>query len=154
SGHNDPILRSGVDAPVQKQQPLSRELLQFPPELVSAAEQRHVSRILEVGQTNDPVDAMRRAQVMTDVELLQSQNAPSPGGTLENRGAAHASHANHNHVVIHEAQRSREVVGYRLLVFRRRQLADLLRFKQSQPTTNNQGPNFNAKLTSMTPLRA
>src|SRR5262245_16273574 len=90
--------RTGIDASGCDQQHLSRELFELTPELVRAAEERDVCGIFPIGETNDPGQAVRRAEFVRDFELLEPENAkPSPRKVKQSR-ASHAADAEHDRV--------------------------------------------------------
>ncbi len=95
------VLRAAIDRAGGDQQRLAGRPLGLGPELVGAAQQRHVGRVLVVRQADDAADAVRGAHGVRDVEALQPQHALAAAGELPAGGAAHAAHADHDHVPLH-----------------------------------------------------
>jgi hypothetical protein len=50
--------------------PFFRDALHLTPQLVGAAQQRDVGGILGIRKADNPVDSVRRAEFVADVELL------------------------------------------------------------------------------------
>ena len=70
------------------QELLTRHRLEVAPELVGPAEQRHVARILVVGEPDDPGDPVRRPALVGHPESLDAQNAQARARQVVQRGAA------------------------------------------------------------------
>src|SRR4051812_42163411 len=74
-------------------------LLKLTPERVGALEQRHVRRVLVVGEPDDSVDAVRGAHAVRDVEALQPEYALASLRKLVDGGAAHPAHPDDDDVI-------------------------------------------------------
>ena len=72
--------------------------LEGAPFLVGAPEQRHVGGILEIRQPDDAALAVRRAAVVTRLELLEADDALPAFGELIERGAASRAEPDHRGV--------------------------------------------------------
>src|SRR5919199_4248384 len=96
----DPLVgRPGVDRAGDVQEPLPRDLLDLPPQLVRAAQQQHVRGMLIVGQADDARVPVRGTPGMRNAEPFQAQHPLAPSREVVACRAAHAPHANHDHVV-------------------------------------------------------
>ena len=82
--------------------------LELAPQLVGSPEQRHVVGVLEVGEPDDPRQAVRRAVLVEQVEALEPEDALSAPGEVIERGASHPADSDHDDVVpIHGPDPSR-----------------------------------------------
>ena len=108
--HDAPVLGAGVDAAGHEQEPLARGGLELPPHLVGAPEQRHVGRVLHIGEADDAVDAVRGAHRMRDVEALEPEHALAASGELPARRRTHAADPGDDHVV-GSARHNRSTIG-------------------------------------------
>ena len=73
--------------------------LQIVPQREGAQQQRHVGRVLVVGEADDAGDSVRRAHRVRDVEPLQPQRAQSAPRQVITGGGAHATDADDDGVV-------------------------------------------------------
>jgi hypothetical protein len=72
----DGVLRGGgVDGAGDVEQLLAGRRLQLPPEGKGAAQQRHVARVLVVGEADDPGEAVGGAHRVGDVVALQPRTS-------------------------------------------------------------------------------
>ena len=99
AGEDHLLRRAGVDRAGHVQQLLSGRRLQLAPQLVGAAQQRHVVDVLVVGEPDDPRDAVRRALLVRNVEPLEAEHSPAAARQVVERGAAHAADADDDRVV-------------------------------------------------------
>ena len=74
-------------------------VLELAPQLVRAADERDVGRVLEVRETDDPRDSVRRPEVVRHLEALDAEHALAPPGQVVERGAPHSSDSDHDRVV-------------------------------------------------------
>ena len=73
--------------------------LELAPELVGAAEQRDVVRVLVVGEADDPRLAVHRPALVDEAELLEPEHAAAAAREVVQRGAAHRPDAGDDRVV-------------------------------------------------------
>jgi hypothetical protein len=86
------------------QEPRAGTLLEPPPELVRALDDRDVQRLLEVGLADDPSAAVRRAERVRRPVAVEAEHALPARGELERGLAAHRTEPDHSDVVAsHEA---------------------------------------------------
>jgi hypothetical protein len=69
------------------------------PQFVGAAQQRDVVGMLVVAESNQPRVAVRRAEIVGDVVLLESENTPATHRQLAAGGRAHRTDPDHDHVI-------------------------------------------------------
>ena len=72
---------------------------EVPPEVVGAAEERDVARVLGVGKADDARVAVARAAVVAGLELLQAQAVGAGLGEVVEGGAAHGTQPHHDSVI-------------------------------------------------------
>ena len=65
--------------------------LEVPPEVVGAAQEGHVARVLGVGQPDDSRVAVARAAAVAGLELLEAQAGGAGLGEVVEGGAAHGA---------------------------------------------------------------
>jgi hypothetical protein len=90
---------AALDDPGDVQELLARLPLQLAPELVRAAQERHVVGVLEVPEPDDPRDAVGRAELVRDVEALEPEHAPAAPREVVGGRASHPADADDDHVV-------------------------------------------------------
>ena len=83
----DPV--PSLDDPGDEEELLFGLGLEFAPELVRATKQRHVVRVLEVRESDDPRQPVRRALLVQQVEALEAENAFAASGEVVERCASH-----------------------------------------------------------------
>jgi hypothetical protein len=88
-----------VDAAGDVQQLLAAQRFESAPPLVGAPQQRHVRWMLEIGEPDDAIDAMRRSAIVRDVELLEAEHAQAAARQLIYGSAAHAADADDDGIV-------------------------------------------------------
>src|SRR6476659_1102652 len=99
---------AAFDDPRHMEELFIRLGFELAPQLVGSLEQRHVVGMLEVGEPDDPRQAVRRAMLMKQVEALESERALSAPGEVIERGASHPADSDHDDVVpIHGPDPSR-----------------------------------------------
>ena len=81
------------------QQRLVESVLQFTPQGERTAEQRHVGRVLEIGQADNAGEPMGRAEPVPKFVLLEGQHPKAAGREVGGGGAPHAAHAGDDHIV-------------------------------------------------------
>ena len=101
AGKQFAILAASIDRTGRDQQFLAARRFDVMPELVGAQQQRHVIRVLVIGQPDDAADAVGRAHRMGDVEPLQAENPLAAARQLEGGRAAHAADADDDDVIYH-----------------------------------------------------
>ena len=77
--------------------PASR--LELAPQLVRAAEQRHVVGVLEVREPDDPREPVRGALLVEQVEALEPEDALAAAGEVVERRAPHSADSDDDDVV-------------------------------------------------------
>jgi hypothetical protein len=92
-------LRPGIDRPGDEEQWLARQPLRLAPKFIGAAEQRHIGRMLEIGEADDPVQPMRRPHPMPDIKPLDPEHPQPPPRQLPAGSRAHAAEADDDDVV-------------------------------------------------------
>ncbi len=92
-------LGAGVHGPGDMDQILPGLGLQVVPQLESPPHQGDVGGVLVVGETEYPVHPVRRAVLVGDVVLLQSQHPAAASCEVMEGGAPHRPHADDDHVV-------------------------------------------------------
>jgi len=76
-------LGTALEATGGDQQPLVGHSFEVMPQLVAAAQERHVRRVLVVRQPNDPRQTVRRPPLVEELELLQAeQPLAAPGQVI------------------------------------------------------------------------
>ena len=78
---------------------LARLGLELAPELVRAAEERHVVGMLEVREADDPGEPVRGAALVKQVEALESEDAPAATREVVERCAPHPADSDDDDVV-------------------------------------------------------
>ena len=92
-------LVAAFDDPRDVEQLLAGLGLELAPELVRAAEERHVVGVLEVGEADDPCEAVRGAALVKEVEALEPEDAPAASREVVEGGAPHAADSDDDGVV-------------------------------------------------------
>ena len=72
---------------------LSGETLELAPQLIRAPEQRHVRRVLPVGEPDDSGEPVGRAVLVHQVVALEPEHPQAPAREVEQRRAAHPAKA-------------------------------------------------------------
>ena len=93
------VLRPALERAGGDEQPLAGIGLEVVPQLVRPPEQRHVRGVLVVREADDPGDAVRRAELVEEVELLQPEHALAASREVIRRGRPHPSEADDDCVV-------------------------------------------------------
>src|SRR4030088_2362637 len=62
--------------------------------------------MLGVGQSNDSADSVRRAKLVRNVKLLETQDFYASARQMINSGAAHAADTHHDDIINHVGARS------------------------------------------------
>ena len=88
-----------IDTPGDVEQPLARQRLQLTPQLVRPAEQRDVGRMFPVGEPDDAGEPVRGAELVDQIEALESEHPEAPAREVIQRGAPHAAEAEDDDVV-------------------------------------------------------
>ena len=99
AGEDDLVRAAGVDGAGDLEQVASAFPFQLVPQLEGAQQQRHVRRVLVVGETDDARDAVRRAHRVRNVEALQPQRAQAAPRQVIAGGGAHTADADDDRVV-------------------------------------------------------
>ena len=99
AAHDSPVLGPGRERADDLEQPLARPRLELAPELVGAAKQADVSRLLVVGKADDPRLAVHRAAVVHEPELLEAEHPLTPPGEVKGGRGAHRADADDDRVV-------------------------------------------------------
>ena len=73
--------------------------LELAPQLIGAAHQRHIGRMLEIGEADDAGLAMRRAAIVVRRETIEPEHALTAAGQMIERGASHDAEPAHHDVV-------------------------------------------------------
>ena len=81
------------------QQRLVESVLQVTPQGERPAEQRHVGRILEIGEADDAREPMGRAEPMPELVLLEGQHTETARREVGGSGTPHAAHAGDDHII-------------------------------------------------------
>src|SRR5687768_7264483 len=89
---------AGVEAARDEKQLLARLSLGLAPELVGAAEQRDVARMLEIGDPDDPVPSVRRPHHVPEIEPLEPEDALSSAGELPQGRRTHGADADDDRI--------------------------------------------------------
>jgi hypothetical protein len=103
--------QADVEAAGHREEALAEVALQRLPAGKRQAHQRHVARMLEVGEAEDARGAGRRAKLVGDGEPLQPEHAPAAPGELVDRRRAHAAGADDD--VIEDLTAHGAIVGWR-----------------------------------------
>ena len=82
------------------QQRLVESVLQVTPQGERPAEQRHVGRILEIGEADDAREPMGRAEPMPEFVLLEGQHPKAACREVGGGGAPHPAHTGDDHIVL------------------------------------------------------
>ena len=90
---------AGVQRPGGDEQLLAGGLRRLAPQFEGALEQRHIGRVLVIGEADDARDAVRGALCMGDVEAFEPEHPFAAAGQLPARRRAHAADPDHDHVV-------------------------------------------------------
>ena len=78
--------------------------LELAPQLVRAAQKRHVVRVLEVREADDAREPVRRALLVEQVEALEPEHALAAAGEVVERSAPHSADSDDDDVVpLHRA---------------------------------------------------
>ena len=78
--------------------------LELAPQLVRAAEERHVVGVLEVREADDPRQPVRGALLVEEVEALEPEHALAAAGEVVERSAPHTADPDDDDVVpLHRA---------------------------------------------------
>ena len=91
--------RPRIDRARDEEELLAEAALQFAPVLIGTAQQRHVGGILEIGEPDDPVEAVRGAHRVGNVEALEPEHPHTAPGKLPAGGRAHAADTDHDDIV-------------------------------------------------------
>ena len=94
-----PILRAALERAGGDEQPLAGIGLEVVPELVGPPQERHVRRMLVVGQPDDPGQPVRRAELVEEVELLQPEYPPPAARQVIGRCGPHPAEADDDRVI-------------------------------------------------------
>ena len=109
------------------QQLAAASRLKLAPQLIGAAQQRHVGRMLEIAEPDDAGFAVRGAAVVARREALDAEHARAAPRQLRQRRAAHRAEADHDHVELRHRptrlSRSGPLFKSRLCSNRRRKFA-------------------------------
>ena len=90
--------------PVIAQELLAGFGLELAPQLVRAAEERHVVGVLEVREPDDPRQPVRGALLVEQVETLEPEDALAAAGEVVERSAPHSADSDDDDVVaLHRA---------------------------------------------------
>ena len=81
------------------EQLLAGQRLELVPQLVAATQERDVGRVLVVGEPDDAGQAVRRAELVQQVVLLQAEHAPPAARQVVRRGGPHSAQADDDRVV-------------------------------------------------------
>ena len=73
--------------------------LELAPELIGAPDEGHVRRVLEVGEPDDPRDPVRGAELVRDVEPLDTEHALPAAREVIQRRAPHPADSDDDDVV-------------------------------------------------------
>ena len=92
-------LLAPLDDPGDREQPLARFLLELVPELVGAADERHVVGVLEVGEPDDARVPVRGPVLVEHVEALDAQDALPAAREVVERRASHPADSDDDGVV-------------------------------------------------------
>jgi hypothetical protein len=93
------VLGTALDRARDDEEPLAGIGLEVAPELVRPPEERHVRRMLVVRQPDDPRQPVRGAELMQQVELLQSKHALAATRQVIGRCGPHPAQADDDDVV-------------------------------------------------------
>ena len=96
--HHTP-LGAHIEPTRDVEQRLGEPLLQLTPQGKGATQQGDVRRILEIGQPDNAREAMRRAEAVAEVMLLQRQHAKASGGHVVRGGTPHTPNAGDDYVI-------------------------------------------------------
>ena len=99
AGHDRAVGRADLDDAGDVHELPAGRRLELAPELIGAAQQRHVGRMLEIAEPDDAGLAVRGAAVMARRESLDADDAQPAARKLIQRGAAHRAEPDHRHVV-------------------------------------------------------
>ena len=97
--------RAVVDALARFENPRDGEellpglVLELAPQLVRAAQERHVVRMLEVPEPDDPRQSVGRAVLVQHVEAFEPEHAAAPPSEVVERCAPHPADSDHDRVV-------------------------------------------------------
>jgi hypothetical protein len=107
---DEAVRRSRVHRPGDVQEPLACHRLELAPQLVGAAQQRHVARMLEVGEPDHSCHPVGRALLVRHSEALDPEDAQAAAGEVEQGRAAETPDSDDDHViasaVVHGGPRS------------------------------------------------
>jgi hypothetical protein len=99
--NNESILRASVDTASNEQESLFGDTLDLTPQPVGATQHRDVAAPFRISQSDDSRDAVRRAKIVTDVELLDAQHAGAALRDVVGRRAAHSADPDDDRVEYH-----------------------------------------------------
>lgn len=96
----DDVAVGGADhqAAGHLQQVCSRVFLKPAPELIGAAQQRHVGGMFEISEPDHPRSAVTRSLGVTRLELFKAEHPFAARGNMRGSGAAHAAEADDDDV--------------------------------------------------------
>ena len=93
-----------LDDPGDVQELLAGLGFELAPQLVRATKERHVVGVLEVGESDDPRETMRRAVLVKEVEPLEPEDALAAAGKVVEGSASHPADSDDDDVVpLHRA---------------------------------------------------
>src|SRR4029079_544461 len=74
--------------------------LDFAPQLICTADERHIGRVLEIGEADDAGLAVRRTAIVAGWIAIDPEDTPAAAGQMIERGAPHDAEPAHHDVVL------------------------------------------------------
>ena len=98
SGDERSVRRADLGDAGDAEKRLAAGGLEIAPQRVGAAQQRHIGRMLEIAEPDDPRCAMRGAESMARFETVDADDALASASELVDGGAAHRAEPDHHDI--------------------------------------------------------